>query len=118
MPLYSYKCDNEKCNDQYDQIRLMQNRNLTHICFRCHTGKIARYFPGEGFTAIDDWEAGHNESINYNYKNKADLMSEIRRRGLRPLKHGGGVTKAKPGLYGDEENMKIMVPSNQQPGVG
>ncbi len=112
MPLYSYKCD--RCEDEYEEIRLMEDRNWLGPCGKCSVGITTRYMANEGFTAIEDWPAGHNESINYDYKNKADLMSEIRRRGLRPLKHGGGVTKAKPGLYGDEENRNIMVSTAKQ----
>jgi len=110
VPIYCYKCS--ECEAEIEVFRWSTEGHLED-CPLCGA-KLDRDYMAEGFTAINDWPPGHNESINYDYKNKADLLSEIRRRGLRPLKHGGGVTKASPGLYGDEEKKGIMVRSEPE----
>lgn len=111
MPVYVYKCNH--CNEEIEEIRIMDFRNHIHPCKKCKTGSTYRNMAGEGYAVIEDWPPGHNESIDYDYKNKADLLSEMRRRGLRPLKHGGGITRARPGLYGKEEHRGIMEKSER-----
>lgn len=109
MPVYCYVCS--ECEERTEAYRWSTEGHLKE-CPKCDA-ELDRDYKAEGYTVIEDWPPGHNESINYDYKNKADLLSEMRRRGLRPLKHGGGITRARPGLYGKEEHRGIMEKSER-----
>jgi DNA-directed RNA polymerase subunit RPC12/RpoP len=106
MPIYLYKCHN--CDKTYEDIQASMTGSRY---IQCECGReMSRDYFEENAGIIPDWEPGYNPGIDYNYKNKADLLSEIKRRGLYPSIHGGGISVggSKPGLYGDEEYKHIM----------
>ena len=114
MPIYSYICDN--CGHrEYDfQVKYI-GTSTDIVCPECLENLIMRRdYADEKPVMKPDWPAGYNIGIDYHYKNKEDLMSEIKRRGFYPKVHGGGTTRAKPGLYGDEEFKEMYTPTPQE----
>jgi hypothetical protein len=112
MPIYLYKCP--CCKEEYLDYQSKYVGSRPIPCpGNCKIGGInkrvmlQRDYNAEQAAVIPDWEPGYNVGIDYNYTSKADLMSEIRRRGLYPSGHGGGVVNTKSGLYGDEEHKDL-----------
>lgn len=121
MPTYVYKCYH--CDEEYldYQSKYIGSRDI--YCPRLHVFsgdaiKVLMYrdYQAEKAAVISDWEPGYNVGIDERYTSKADLLSKIRRKGLYPSIHGGGVSVggSKPGLYGDEEYRHIMKPSEPE----
>lgn len=115
MPFYCYICD--ICGETFDDYQKTHTGSREIKC-KCGADMHRDYFkerPG----VIPDWEAGYNIGIDYHYKNKSDLMREIKRRGLYPSVHGGGIhsTRAKAGYYGDEEYKEMYNPTPSDPPV-
>ncbi len=115
MPIYCYKCP--VCGEIHEdiQVKMTGTREIYCVCVpddsKISQGGVLmhRDFAAEKPGIIADWEPGYNIGIDYNYKNKHDLMSEIKRRGLYVKMHGGGVSVSgsKSGLYGDEEHKDL-----------
>lgn len=128
MPVYSYVCD--ACGHRYYDWQPKYTGSREILCPKCidkredimgdNTATLGnlmrRDYHDEQATVMPDWEPGYNPGIDYHYKNKGDLMSEIKRRGLYPSVHGGGIhsSRATPGLYGDEEFHKMYSPSKPE----
>ena len=110
MPIYCYKC--KKCGATLEDYQFISVGSLRVECDLCGI-TMSRDYVSEKVCIQPDWPPGYNPGIDYHYKNKADLMGEIIRRGLYPSVHGGGITstRAKPGLYGDEEFKDMYNPS-------
>lgn len=110
MPIYVYKCP--VCGYIYNdyQHKYIGSRDIgCPNCFREATPRfMQRDYQAERAAVIPDWEPGYNVGIDEYYTGKADLMSKIRRKGLYPSVHGGGVVRSTPGLYGDEEYRSVM----------
>lgn len=125
MPIYSYICD--ACGYRHTDFQVKYTGTIEIMCPGCCVstkgatdgdmilGNIMRRdYADEKPTMIPDWPAGFNHGIMYHYKNKADLMDEIRRRDLYPGVHGGGTTRSNAGLYGDEEFKEMYTPSPKE----
>ena len=113
MPIYVYKCP--ICDNEYlDYQSKYTGSRIIYCPGNCKIGGIPkramlqRDYQAERAAIIPDWEPGYNIGIDEHYTSKADLMSKIRRKGLYPSGHGGGVARSKGGLYGDEEYKSIM----------
>ncbi len=115
MPIYSYVCD--ECGYRYYDYQNKYIGSQEYGCPNCfreiNPKFMRRDYNDEKPTMMPDWEPGYNIGIDYHYSSKGDLMREIKRRGLLPSVHGGGITStnAKPGLYGDEEFHDMYAPS-------
>lgn len=114
MPIYSYKCP--ICGERYldYQVKYTGTRDIYCIKSFHSDVKMCRDYSDEKPVMKPDWEPGYNIGIDYKYSNKQDLMNEIRRRGLYPSVHGGGVTRTKAGLYGDEEYREMYTPTPKE----
>lgn len=122
MPIYSYICD--ECGHRLLDYQIKYTGTRTIECPDCvvYSQLLGRYlslhmrrdYADEKPTMIPDWPAGFNHGIMYHYKNKADLMDEIRRRSLYPGVHGGGTTRSNAGLYGDEEFKEMYTPTPKE----
>jgi len=106
MPIYLYECD--LCGLEYEDYQSTYTGSRDIFCPDDPGIKMHRNYHKEQAVIQADWPPGYNIGIDYHYKNKSDLMREIRRRGLYPQQHGGGVATAKPGLYGDEQYKSLM----------
>lgn len=107
MPIYLYRC--LICGKTFDDIQSIMIGSREIFCRGCGS-TMQRDYKKEKAGIIADWQPGYNVGIDYHYKSKGDLLAEIKRRGLYPSIHGGGVSVkgSKPGLYGDEEYKHIM----------
>lgn len=121
MPIYSYICPvceerHYEWNAKYVGTQILRCPNNCKIGGVNKPAILQRDYQDEKATVMPDWEPGYNPGIGYHYKNKADLMGEIKRRGLYPSVHGGGIhsSNAKPGLYGDEEFREMYSPSKPE----
>ena len=120
MPIYSYICD--KCGHRHTDFQVKYTGTIDISCPECIKNAIngadvffmQRDYADEKPVMKPDWQPGYNIGIDYHYKNKADLMGEIRRRGFYPSVHGGGTTRTKAGLYGDEEYKEMYTPSPKE----
>ena len=118
MPIYSYICDN--CGYRYTDFQVKYTGTIDIVCPKCileendYVVFLRRDYADEKPVMKPDWQPGHNIGIDYDYTNKADLMNEIRRRGFYPSVHGGGVTRSKAGLYGDEEFKEMYTPTPKE----
>lgn len=124
MPIYSYICD--VCGHRHTDFQVKYTGTVKIRCI-CTVHRMnmdghgvfghpvmRRDYADEKPVMKPDWQPGYNYGIDYHYKNKADLMGEIRRRGFYPSVHGGGTTRTKAGLYGDEEYKEMYTPSPKE----
>lgn len=132
MPTYVYKCP--MCKEEYLDF---QHKFVGSRKIECPKGcwydrmleirmTLKRDYAAERPSVISDWEPGYNPGIDYHYSSKSDLLAEIKRRGFYPSVHGNGIaaSRAKPGLYGEEEYKHIYdyskpdvtVPVNEEEG--
>lgn len=105
IPNYCYLCDD--CGNKFEEFRTVGDH--VRRCPKCNSTRVGRdyqtEFSGIGIVA-DGWESGgYNFGISYRYKNKADLLREIRSRGFEPSLHDNGLKPIKRELYGDEKRM-------------
>ena len=84
-----------------EDYRHISDGHLTE-CPSCKKD-LSRDYSEEVPSVIADWPAGYNISINSHYKNKKDLLDQMKRQGYLPQQNSGGVTRSTGGLYGDEE---------------
>jgi putative FmdB family regulatory protein len=105
MPHYFYKCE---CGNKFDEFLPVSERNNTvcKVCGKTPDRDFETEFSGIAMDA-DDWGPGYNHGIGYHYRNKQDLMREIRARGYEPSMHDNGLTKARRPFYLDKEKLKI-----------
>jgi len=105
VPNYCYICSN--CGKRFEEFHKVGEH--AQQCPGCGYFGIHRdyqtEFSGIGIDA-DGWESGgYNYGIAYQYKNKVDLLREIRARGFDPSLHGNGLKPVHRELYGDERRM-------------